>query len=102
MIKTEICDLLGIEVPLFQGGMAWVANASLASAVSTAGGLGILAAGSMDGELLRTEIRRTKALTDKPIGGNIMLMNPHADDLAQVVVDEGVPVVTTGAGNPRQ
>jgi len=100
MSPNRICQLLKIEYPLIQGGMAWVANASLAAAVSNGGGLGLVAAGSMNGELLRTEIRRTRVLTDKPFGVNIMLMNPASDELAQVVIEEGVAVVTTGAGSP--
>lgn len=100
MIKSRICDLLGIEYPLFQGGMAWVADASLAAAVSQAGGLGIIAAMNMDGEQLRAEIGKLRALTDKPFGVNVMLMSPHVAEVAEVVVQERVPVVTTGAGNP--
>ena len=100
MIKTPICELLGIEYPILQGGMAWVADASLASAVSNAGGLGIIAGMNSNGEQLRTEIRKCRELTDKPFGVNIMLMHPQADVFAQIVVDEGVSVVTTGAGNP--
>lgn len=100
MIKTRICELLGIEYPIFQGGMAWVADASLASAVSNAGGLGIVAAMNSNGEQLRAEIRKTKELTDKPFGVNVMLMSPYADEAAQVVIEEKVPVVVTGAGSP--
>lgn len=100
MSENRVCKLLGTEYPLIQGGMAWVANADLAAAVSNGGGLGLIAAGSMNGELLRTEIRRAKSMTDKPFGVNIMLMNPAVDELAQVVIEEQVQVVTTGAGSP--
>ena len=91
--------MLGIEYPIFQGGMAWVADAELAAAVSNAGGLGIIAAGNADGDYVRGQIRKAKELTDKPFGLNIMLLSPFADEIAQIVVDEGVQVVTTGAGN---
>lgn len=99
--KTRITEFLGIKYPIFQGGMAWIAEHTLASAVSNAGGLGIIAGGSAPIEYLRDQIRQTKAAVNgKPFGVNIMLMSPNADDLAQLVIDEGVPVVTTGAGNP--
>ena len=100
MISTVIDQSLGLEYPIFQGGMAWVADASLAAGVSNAGGLGLIAAMNSNGEQLREEIRRCKELTDKPFGVNIMLMSPFADEVADVVVEEGVKVVTTGAGNP--
>ena len=100
MLKTPLCDLLGIEKPVFQGGMAWVAEHKLAAAVSNAGGLGIIGAASAPPEVVREEIRKCKELTDKPFGVNIMLMHPQADEFAKIVVEEGVPVVTTGAGNP--
>lgn len=100
MIHTPICDMLGIEYPIFQGGMAWVSDASLASAVSNGGGLGIISAMNADGEYLRSEIRKCKELTKKPFGVNIMLMSPFADEVAKVVAEEKVPVVTTGAGMP--
>jgi enoyl-[acyl-carrier protein] reductase II len=100
MRPTRISELLKIEYPIVQGGMAWVANASLAAAVSNGGGLGLIAGGSMPPELLREEIAKTRSLTDKPFGVNIMLMSPFAADLAQVVIEEQVPVVTTGAGSP--
>lgn len=100
MIKTPLCDLLGIEYPIFQGGMAWIADADLAAAVSNGGGLGIIAAANAEAEWLRSQIRKAKQLTDKPFGVNIMLMSPHAAEVAKVVAEEGVPVVTTGAGNP--
>lgn len=99
--KTKITEMLGIKYPIFQGGMAWIAEHTLASAVSNAGGLGIIAGGSAPIDYLRDQIRQTKAAVgDKPFGVNIMLMSPNADDLAQLVIEEGVPVVTTGAGNP--
>ena len=100
MISTVINETLGIEYPIFQGGMAWVADASLAAGVSNAGGLGIIAAMNSNGEQLREEIRKCKELTDKPFGVNIMLMSPFADEVADVVIEEGIKVVTTGAGNP--
>lgn len=100
MFQTKITQLLGIEYPIFQGGMAWVATHTLAAAVSNAGGLGIIASGSLPGEIIREEIRRTKELTDKPYGVNIMLMSPYAEDIVDIVCEEGVSVVTTGAGNP--
>ena len=99
-MKTRITELFGIQYPIFQGGMAWVAESTLAAAVSNAGGLGIIAGGSAPGEVIREEIRKCKAQTDKPFGVNIMLMSPNTEDLARIVVEEGVPVVTTGAGNP--
>ena len=102
MLKTPLCDLLGIEKPVFQGGMAWIADASLASAVSEAGGLGIIAAMNADANWLRDQIHELRAKTDKPFGVNVMLMSPFADEVAQVVIDERVPVVVTGAGNPAK
>lgn len=100
MYTSKICEILQIGYPIFQGGMAWVANASLAAAVSNAGGLGILAAMTSNGEQLRAEIIKTKALTKKPFGVNIMLMSPFVDEVAKVVIEEKIKVVTTGAGNP--
>lgn len=98
---TRVTELLGIKYPIIQGGMAWIAEHTLASAVSNAGGLGLIAGGSAPIDYLREQIRLTKAAVgDKPFGVNIMLMSPNAEDLAQLVIDEGVPVVTTGAGNP--
>ena len=99
-MKTQITQLLGIQYPIFQGGMAWIAESTLAAAVSNAGGLGIIAGGSAPIDYLREQIRRCKELTDKPFGVNIMLMSPNAEELAKLVVEEKVPVVTTGAGNP--
>lgn len=100
MISTVIDKSLGLEFPIFQGGMAWVADASLAAGVSNAGGLGLIAAMNSNGEQLREEIRKCKELTDKPFGVNVMLASPFADEAAQVVIDEGIKVITTGAGNP--
>lgn len=99
-MKTRITELLGIEYPIIQGGMAWVAEHNLAAAVSEAGGLGIIGAGGAPAEFVREQIQKVKEVTDKPFGVNIMLMNPEADAIAKVVVEEGVKVVTTGAGNP--
>ena len=96
----KLNELLGIEFPIIQGGMANIATGAFAAAVSNAGALGLVAGGGLDAEALRTEIRAAKAATEKPFGVNLMLMNPHIDELANVVAEEGVPVVTTGAGNP--
>lgn len=101
-MKTRITEILGIEYPIIQGGMAWVATHELAAAVSEAGGLGIIGAGGAPASFVREQIQKAKEQTDKPFGVNIMLMNPEADGIAQVVVDEGVKVVTTGAGNPAK
>ena len=100
MIKTDICDLLQIEYPIFQGGMAWLGTAELASAVSEAGGLGIIGAGHMPPDVFRNEIHKVKERTNKPFGCNIMLMSPFVKEVMEVVVEERVPVITTGAGNP--
>ena len=102
MIKSPVCDLLGIRYPVFQGGMAWIADGKLAAAVSNGGGLGIIAAGNAPADVVREEIRIAKSLTDRPFGVNIMLMSPFADDVAAVAADEKVAVVTTGAGNPSK
>ena len=102
MIRSEICEILGIEYPVFQGGMAWIADGKLAAAVSNGGGLGIVAAGNAPGEYVREQIKIARSLTSKPIGVNIMLMSPFADEVAQVVTEEKVEVVTTGAGNPSK
>lgn len=99
-MKTRITELLGCEYPIIQGGMAWVAEHTLAAAVSNAGGIGLIAGGSAPIDYLRDQIRMCKEKTDKPFGVNIMLMSPNADDLAQLCIDEKVAVVTTGAGNP--
>ena len=101
-MKTEITELLGIEYPIIQGGMAWVADYHLAAAVSEAGGLGIIGAGGMDAEMVREQVRKVKELTNKPFGVNVMLMNPHAPEIAKMLVEEGVKVVTTGAGYPEK
>ena len=100
MIRTRLCDLLGIDYPIIQGGMAWVSTAELVAAVSNGGGLGIIGAGHMPTDILRQEIRKTKELTDRPFGVNLMLLTPHIEELIQVSLGEHVPVVTTGAGNP--
>lgn len=101
-MKTEITKLLGIEYPIIQGGMAWVAEYHLASAVSNAGGLGLIGAANAPADWIRDQVRKVKELTDKPFGVNIMLMSPYADEVAKVMVEEKVPVVTTGAGNPEK
>ncbi len=100
MIKSRICDMLGIEYPVFQGGMAWVADADLAAAVSAAGGLGIIGGMNMNGEQLRAEIQKLRQKTKKPFGVNVMLMSPFVAEVVDVIIEEKVPVVTTGAGNP--
>ena len=98
-MKTRICRMLGIEYPIFQGAMAWIANASLAAAVSEAGGLGIIAGGTAPAETIRQEIRKARQMTSKPIGVNIMLLSPHADEIARIGAKKE-QVVTTGAGTP--
>ncbi len=100
MFKSDICEALGIQYPIIQGAMAWIADSILASSVSNAGGLGIIAAGNNSPENVRLEIRKAKELTDKPFGVNIMLLSDNADEVAKIVCEEGVKVVTTGAGNP--
>lgn len=102
MIKTEICDLLDIKYPIFQGGMAWISDARLAAAVSNGGGLGIISAMNSNAEYLRGQIELARELTDKPFGVNIMLMSPFVQEVAQLVAEERVPVVVTGAGNPKK
>jgi len=99
-MKSDLCNILGIKYPIFQGAMAWIADASLASAVSNAGGLGIIAAGNAPADVVRKQIRDTKELTDKPFGVNIMLLSPYVDEIVDLVCEEGVKVITTGAGNP--
>ena len=101
-MKTEITELLNIEYPIIQGGMAWVADYHLAAAVSNAGGLGLIGSGGAPASWVKDQIREVKKLTNKPFGVNIMLMNPEADEIAKVIVEEKVPVVTTGAGNPAK
>lgn len=100
--NNVICKLLNIKYPIFQGGMAWIGTAELASSVSNAGGLGIIGAGHMPPDVLRAEIQKCKGWTDKPFGVNVMLMSPFVKEVMQVVVEEKVPVVTTGAGNPGE
>ena len=102
MIKSEICDMLGIRYPVFQGGMAWIADGRLAAAVSEGGGLGIIAAGNAPAAYVKEQIRIARSLTARPIGVNIMLMSPCAEDIARLVTEEKVEVVTTGAGNPAR
>ncbi|EOH97271.1 enoyl-(acyl-carrier-protein) reductase II [Enterococcus moraviensis ATCC BAA-383] len=101
-MQSKICDLLGIEYPILQGGMAWIADASLAGAVSEAGGLGIIGGGNAPKEVVLAEIKKIKEITDKPFGVNIMLLSPFAQDIVDLVCEEQVPVVTTGAGNPSK
>lgn len=100
MIKTRICELIGIEYPIFQGGMAWVATGELAAAVSEAGGLGIIGSGQAPADWLKHEIRKIKKITSKPFGVNVMLMSPYVEDVMKVIVEERVSVITTGAGSP--
>ncbi len=101
-MKTRLTELLGTEYPIIQGGMAWVAEHHLAAGVSEAGGLGLIGAASAPGEWVREQVRKAKALTGKPFGVNIMLMSPYADEVANIIVEEGVQVVTTGAGSPEK
>ena len=101
-MKTKVTELLQIEYPIIQGGMAWVAEHHLAAAVSEAGGFGLIGAASAPPEIVREEIRKAKELTDKPFGVNIMLLNPNADEVAKIVVEEGIQAVTKGAGNPEK
>lgn len=101
-MKTRLTELLGIEYPIIQGGMAWVAEYHLAAAVSNAGGIGLIGAASAPPEVVREQVRKCKELTDKPFGVNVMLLNPNAEEVARIVVEEGVKVVTTGAGNPAK
>ena len=101
-MKTELTELLGTEYPIIPGGMAWVAEYHLAAAVSEAGGLGLIGAANAPADWVRDQVRQVKKLTDKPFGVNIMLMSPYADEVAKVIVEEGVPVVTTGAGDPEK
>lgn len=102
MIRSAICELLGIEYPVLQGGMAWIADGRLAAAVSNGGGLGIIAAGNAPADYVKGQIDIAKSLTGKPFGVNIMLMSPYADEVSELVIKEGVSVVTTGAGNPSK
>lgn len=102
MIRSEICDMLKIRYPVFQGGMAWIADGALGAAVSNGGGLGIIAAGNAPADHVREQVRAARAMTEKPIGVNIMLLSPFADEVAEVAAEERVEVVTTGAGNPSR
>ncbi len=102
MIRSAICEMLGIEYPVFQGGMAWIADGKLAAAVSNGGGLGIIAAGNAPADYVKDQIKIARSITDKPIGVNIMLLSPFADEVAKTVIDEKIEVVTTGAGNPSK
>lgn len=102
MIKTPICELLGIKYPIFQGGMAWISDGKLAAAVSNGGGLGIISAMNLNAEYLKQQIDLCRSLTDKPFGVNIMLLSPFAGEVAELVAQEKIPVVTTGAGNPSK
>ena len=99
-LPTRLSDVLGVEYPIIQGGMAWTATAELAAAVSNAGGFGVIGAGHMPTDVLRSEIRNAKELTDKPFGVNLMLLTPHIDEIVAMVIEEHVSAVTTGAGNP--
>lgn len=102
MIHSPLCDMLGIKYPIMQGGMAWIADGKLAAAVSNGGGLGIISAMNAGGDYLREQIAIARSLTSKPFGVNIMLLSPHVDEVAQIVIEEKVPVVTTGAGIPKK
>lgn len=102
MIKSPICQLFGITYPVFQGGMAWISDGKLAAAVSEAGGLGIISAMNANADTLKEQIRIARSLTKRPFGVNIMLMSPFADEVANTVIQEKVPVVTTGAGSPQK
>lgn len=100
MLNTEICDLLDINYPIIQGGMAWIATAELAAAVSNAGGLGIIGCGAAPADVIKKEIKKIKKLTDKPFGVNVMLLSPYVNEIMDILYEENVPVITTGAGNP--
>ncbi len=102
MIKTSLCDLLGIDYPILQGGMAWVSTAKLAAAVSEAGGLGIIGSGHNDAKWVKEQISQIRKVTVKPFGVNVMMMSPHLEQVMQVIMEEKVPVITTGAGNPAK
>lgn len=102
MVKSRICEILGIRYPVFQGGMAWVADASLAAAVSDAGGLGLISSINAGTEAVRNEVRKCREMTDKPFGVNIMLQAPNAEEIAHMVIEEGVKIITTGAGSPAK
>ena len=100
MLKTRVTELLGVDYPIIQGGMAWVATAELAAAVSNGGGLGLIAAGSAPSQWVRGEIKKARSFTAKPFGVNVMLLSPYVEEVMQVIIDEKIPVITTGAGNP--
>lgn len=102
MVRSEICEMLGLRYPVFQGGMAWIADGKLAAAVTHGGGLGIIAAGNAPAESVREQVRFARTLTAGPIGVNIMLMSPFADEIARMAIEEKVEAVTTGAGNPSR
>ncbi|PKM82601.1 MAG: enoyl-[acyl-carrier-protein] reductase FabK [Firmicutes bacterium HGW-Firmicutes-14] len=102
MFRTPVCDLLEIEFPVFQGGMAWVSTAKLAAAVTEAGGLGIIGSGHNDAAWVREQVRKTRQMTSKPFGVNVMMMSPYVDEVMRVILEERVPVITTGAGNPAK
>lgn len=102
MLKSELCEILNIKYPVIQGGMAWIADGRLAAAVSNAGGLGLISAMNAGADYLKEQIAAARALTDKPFGVNIMLMSPHADEVSDLIIEEGVKVVTTGAGSPAK
>lgn len=102
MVKSRICEILGIRYPVFQGGMAWVADASLAAAVSNAGGLGLISSINAGTEAVRNEVRKCREMTDRPFGVNIMLQAPNAEEIAHMVIEEGVTIITTGAGSPAK
>ena len=102
MVKSRICEMLGIRYPVFQGGMAWVADASLAAAVSNAGGLGLISSINAGTEAVRNEVRKCREMTDRPFGVNIMLQAPNAEEIAHMVIEEGVTIITTGAGSPAK
>ena len=99
-MKTRLCELLGIEYPIIQGGMAWVATAELTAAVSNGGGIGHIAAGFAPADVVRAQIQKAKSLTDKPFGVNVMMMSPFVEEVMQVIIEEKPAVVATGAGNP--
>lgn len=102
MLNTKLCEIIGTKYPIIQGGMAWIADAELAAAVSNAGGLGLIAAANAPVDYVREQIRKAKSLTDKPFGVNVIMLSPYADEIAKLMIDEKVPVVTTGAGNPSK
>ena len=101
-MKNRVCELLNIDYPVIQGGMAWVATAELAAAVSNAGGVGLIAAGNAPADYVREQIKKARELTKKPFGVNVMLLSPYADDVMKMLLEEKVEVITTGAGNPTK